>query len=229
MTDHRLEELERRIADLVDAMASEADDFVAEVTALGAAWCRARVERFVCANYSHTLAMDLERLSQLRAATDALVAKMPERMADLVAKRNDIWMHRRLTPNSHALFSYEGGQQLPERLRGAIAAALVASDGLLVDYGYMQRGAPSGAGLDPSPRMRATLRRYSTMQTELHELVGLLDGLRRAESHANELSRLDAGREAGVAAACRRWEEAAKAPPKPGGVSGEPTSPDIGT
>ncbi len=200
--------LERDIAELREMMEIEAADFVADAARLGAAWCRARVERFVFANAVHSLEMADDRFALLRKATDDMVRAVPERVQAMVGDRDDIWMHRRLAPGNTASFAYGGGLQLPERLRGAISAALGQADRLLVEHGYLEPGTPVSAGLDPSERMQSDLLRYASLQSEMAELVAQRYNQRREQDRSLGAARDEARKEAGSDEARRRWEAA---------------------
>jgi hypothetical protein len=214
MTDLDIPTREAEIEDVVARMDAEATAFVNATTERAQAWTRERIERYVVANYTRTMALSPEELAELRTTTDRLVdVEVPERIMAMLARRDDIWMHRKPAPGKRGLIEYDGGEALPYRVKNAINAAIGRADRLLDEYGYLQEGMSGGAGFDPTPRMRQTLLEYVRLQPELTTLLAQDHAARRVQRQAAETDRDVARDDAGREQALRAWEQAAKAKP----------------
>jgi hypothetical protein len=214
MTDLDTRGLETDIDDVVLRMDAEAGAFVAATTERAQAWARERIERYVVANYSRTTTLGPERLAELRASADRLVdVEIPERLGAMLARRDDIWMHRKPAPGVRALIEYDGGPALPYRVKNAINAALGGVERLLDEHGYLQQGMSGGAGFDPTPRMRRTLQVYAQLQSELTTLLAQDHAAHKVQREEAVADRDAARDEAGRAQAKLAWEQAAS--PRP--------------
>jgi hypothetical protein len=214
MTDLDIPTREAEIEDAIARMDAEATAFVNATTERAQAWTRERIERYVVANYSRTMALPAEQLVELRAATDRLVdVEVPERIGAMLARRDDIWMHRKPAPGRRGLIEYDGGDALPYRVKNAINAAIGRADRLLDDNGYLQEGMSGGAGFDPTARMRQTLLAYVRLQPELTTLLAQDHAARRVQRQLADTDRDSARDEAGRAQARQAWDQAAKAKP----------------
>jgi hypothetical protein len=218
MTDLDIPTREAEIEDVITRMDAEATAFVNATSERAQSWTRERIERYVLANYARTVALSAEQLAELRAATDRLVdVDVPERIDGMLARRDDIWMHRKPAPGKRGLIEYDGGDALPYRVKNAINAAIGRADRLLDEYGYLQPGMSGGAGFDPTPRMRQTLLGYVRLQPELTTLLAQDHAARRVQRQEAETDRDAARDEAGRAQALQAWEQAAKAKAAPKG------------
>jgi hypothetical protein len=200
------------LQDLLARMESASAAFVAAALQRSQEWARQRIERYVAANYPLTLSLEPERLAAFRAATDQLVDdEIPAGIASMLARRDDIWMHRRPDPGRQGAIEYDGGERLPPRIANAISAALGRVDRLLEAYGYLAPGTAVPPGFDPTPRMKRALLAYAALQPELAELLARAHAARRVRLEAAAAQR-DATRDVtGREAALRRWAEAGEA------------------
>jgi hypothetical protein len=209
MSDLDTRTRDAEIDDVIARMDAESTAFLAATTERAREWTRERINRYVLVNYTRTIGLSQEQLSDLRAAADKLAdVDVPERIAGMVGRRDDIWMHRRPSPGKRGLLEYDGGDRLPYRIKNAIVAALGGADRLLDDYGYLVPGMSGGAGFDPTPRMRRTLSAYVALQPELSTLLAQDHAARRVQRQLSEADRDEAARDVGEAEAAKRWQAA---------------------
>jgi hypothetical protein len=128
----------------------------------------------------------------------------------MLAKRDDIWMHRRPDPGRRGAIEYDGGERLPPRIKNAISSALGRVDRLLEEYGYVTQGMAGPPGFDPTPRMKRSLLAYAELQPDLAELLAQDHTARRVQRETADADRDSARDDAGREEAMRRWSEAGK-------------------